>query len=259
MSKGSFGQTQHTSDAYLWSQLSSSPISVRCSSWQMPHVTMLVSNRAGATYTQKSTMCRDCGKRCGKGMRQYSKGMRQYSKGLPIRPLAAFSVRSSRGTPKRGRGLSASKPMSKHWDSISRDGGDPPWPPANGSGTNRHCRSSLRVCDTSKACSQAPFAVRGLTLSFPPVHRHSQRVSSQRGFSGNSVSAKAPLLAGYGLRKADNMPRAELVLIAALVSDKLDLCSRAVGSTSDKFLLTACRLQLRAPLGYAQQVGATAL
>ncbi len=214
---------------------------------------MLVSNRAGATYIQKSTLCRYCGKRCGRGMRQHSKG-------LPIRPLAAFSVCSASGTPKRsGRGLSASKPISKPGFQSQGSGKAPPWPPANDSGTNRHCRSSLRVCDTSKSCSQAPFAVRGLTLSFPPVHRHSQRVSSQRGFSGNSVSASAPLLTSNGLRKADNMSRAALVLIAALVSDKLDLCSRAVGSTPNTYFLTACRLQLRAPLGCAQQVRATAL
>lgn len=89
----------------------------------MPHVTMLVSNRAGATYIQKSTICRNCGKRCGRGMRQHSKT-------LLIRPLAAFSVCSASGTPKCiCRGLSASKPISKPGIQSHWSGGTPPGPP----------------------------------------------------------------------------------------------------------------------------------
>ena len=184
----------------------------------MPHVTMLVKVRAGATYLQRSIRREDCGKRCGLGMWQDSKG-------VPTTLLAAFSVSTASRTLKRsGRAVSTSKPISK---SVRKPGMQSRplgiAKNANASETNRHCKSSQRVCDTSKKCSSGAICrARAYTL----VSAYSQVLSvSFQSLWRQWHHCVCVGSGSNGLLKANNMSRAAHLLVAALVKDSLGLCS----------------------------------
>lgn len=100
-------------------------------------------------------------------------------------------------------------------------------------------RFSLTVCDTSKKWSSyAIYRARAHSL----VCAYSQAFSASvqpLWLQWQLCVCVGPLFGSNGLRKAKNMSRAALVLIAALVKDRLSVCLRAVVATSNRFLLTA--------------------
>ncbi len=199
---------------------------------------------------QRSTRCEGCGKRCRLGMRKDFKR-------FPTSLLAAFSVCTASGTPKRsGRGVSTSKPISK---SVRKPGMQSrPMgiaKNANASGTNRHRKSSLRVCDTSKKCSsRAICRARAHTL----VSAYSQALS---------VSLQSLWLQWQLCVCVGPSPRKQRIAQSQKDVEGCTFTYRCAGKGQVGPLLTSsrcgiqqvlayCRLHMHAPLWCPQQVSA---